>query len=114
MKALGGPRDAALIDGFLKGVDEDTLLTQRKVAVDSPHLHKVTHALASVVSCHANTIKPFSFLDSTRADEFCTWAHDESSNPYHNTCSSYEELAGGVDVQGFLAASGAGASYMAC
>jgi hypothetical protein len=109
MKALmEDPETLALIDGFLKGVDEDTLLTQSKVALDSPAAHKVTQAYASMASCDKNTIKPFSFLDSTRADDFCSWAHDESSNPYSNTCSSFAELAGGVDVQGFLAASGAG------
>jgi hypothetical protein len=109
MKALmEDPETLALIDGFLKDVDEDTLLTQRKVALDSPAAHKVTQAYAPMASCDKNTIKPFSFLDSTRADDFCTWAHDESSNPYSNTCGSFAELAGGVDVQGFLAASGAG------
>ena len=109
MKALiEDPETLALIDGFLKDVDHIPLLTQRKVALDSPAVHKVTQAYASVASCDKNTIKPFSFLDSTRADDFCTWAHDESSNPYSNTCGSFAELAGGVDVQGFLAASGAG------
>ena len=120
MKALmEDPETLALIDGFLKDVDHIPLLTQRKVALDSPAAHKV---LASTYTpqapCDKNTIKPFSFLDPTRADDFCAW-HDsmqtaaengDGSNPYHDDCDSAygSMISGGVDVQGFLAASGAG------
>lgn len=108
MKALMEDVDTlALIEPALKSIDEDTLLTAKLLAVDSPS----THAFANARGCHRNDMKPFSFLDQVRADGFCEWVKTGATNTFVDACNSHAAMSGGLDVQGFLASAGGGISH---
>ena len=90
----------ALIESALKGITKDTLLTAKLVAVDSQSMH----TFAEARNCDKNDMKPFSFLDQTRADDFCSWVKDESSNPYLDACDAVAGAVRWPRRRGFLAA----------
>ena len=108
MKALMEREDTlALVESALKGITGSTLLTAKLVAVDSPAAHAQAEGTANF-QCDANTVKPFSFLDQTRADDFCSWS---PGNAHSDACTLGPSLGGGLDVQGFLAAASGGISH---
>lgn len=110
MKALMERADTlALIEPALKGISGSTLLTARLVAVDSPAAHARAAAETSF-TCDANSVKPFSFLDQTRADDFCAWSQT-LGNAHSDACTMLPGRGGGLDVQGFLAAASGGISH---